>query len=65
MLKLILDFLKTDSQFCFSPFTNDHRQGRMKWKNCRLTPKLGYQLGWTVLAASRLLNTLKQNFYFI
>ena len=38
-------------------------QGRTKWRNCRLTPQTpDYQLGWAVLAASRLLDTLKQNF---
>ena len=48
----------------------------MKWRNCRLSSKTpDYQLGWAVLAASRLLDTLKleivmnelrknQNFHF-
>ena len=38
-------------------------QGRTKWRNCRLTPQTpDYQLGWTVLDASRLLDTVKWNF---
>ena len=37
-------------------------QGRTKWRNCKLSPKTpDYQLGWTVLAASRRLDTLKCN----
>ena len=38
---------------------------RKKYRTCRLTPKTtDYQLGWAVWAASRLLDTLKRNFYF-
>ena len=38
-------------------------QGRT---NCRLIPKTpDYQLGWAVLAASRLMDTLKRNFNLI
>ena len=41
-------------------------QGRTKWSNCRLAPKTpDYQLGWAVLAASRLLDTLTRNFHFM
>ena len=48
-------------------FKNDMcLQGRTKWRNCRLTRKTpDYQLGWTVWATSRLLDTLKQNFCFM
>ena len=42
------------------------RQGRTKWRNCRLSTKTpDYQLGWAIWAASRLLDTLKLNFCFM
>ena len=46
-------------------FLNDEcHQGRAKWRNCRLSTETpDYQLGWAVLAASRLMDTLKRNFH--
>ena len=50
----------------FARHFNGCHQGRTKWRNCRLTPQTpDYQLGWAVLAASRLLDTLKWNFQFM
>ena len=39
-------------------------QGRTKWRNCRLSTETpDYKLGWAILAASRLLDTLKRNLW--
>ena len=39
-------------------------QGRMKWRNCRLSTKTpDYHLGWTVLALCRQLDIRKHNFF--
>ena len=41
-------------------------QGRMKWRNCRLSTKTpDYHLGWAVWALCRQLDILKCNFCFI
>ena len=44
----------------------NYNQEKTKWRNGRLTPKTpDYQLGWAVMDASRLLDTLKRNFCFM
>ena len=41
-------------------------QGIIRGRNCRLSTETpNYQLGWAILAASRLLDTLKRNFHFM
>ena len=52
--------------FKHCPRFNVFFQGITKWRNCRLIPKTPeYQYDWAVLAASRLQDLLKHNFYFI
>ena len=52
------------SKFMYLFLNDECHQGRAKWRNCRLSTETpDYQLGWAVLAASRLMDTLKRNFH--